>query len=208
MAITTAPIPSGATTFRKFAQRWTSGELQRKYPDHVPQKKTAAKDAGLLEMHVYLVLGPLALRDITLATASARITSIGGVSRTRGPTPSQMPLPTIPRAARSRSDRKTHRRGARTACQCWQTSRSVILRPRSARRRDRICPGHDRYSNEGGRIVSPLWTRSEAVAYLRVSVRTFTRLCIEGDPTLVPLSRSCARIPLRARPRIRNGTRG
>lgn len=69
MAITTAPITSGATTFRKFAQRWTSGELHREYPDHVPQKKTAAKDAGLLEMHVYPVLGPLALRDITLAHA-------------------------------------------------------------------------------------------------------------------------------------------
>jgi integrase len=64
------PKPAtGGTTFRKFAQRWTSGELHREYPDHVPEKKTSDRDAGRLEQYVYPVLGPLALRDVTLAHA-------------------------------------------------------------------------------------------------------------------------------------------
>jgi integrase len=62
-----APLRStSATTFRAFAKKWTSGDLHREFPDHVPEKKTAGKDAGLLAKYVYPILGPLPLRDIKL----------------------------------------------------------------------------------------------------------------------------------------------
>src|SRR5262245_54649586 len=36
------PLPKGeALTFRKFSERWTSGELTRDFPDHVRSKRTA-----------------------------------------------------------------------------------------------------------------------------------------------------------------------
>jgi integrase len=40
-------------TFRTFAERWTSGELARVYPDHVPVKASVADDIERLEKHVY-----------------------------------------------------------------------------------------------------------------------------------------------------------
>jgi len=40
-------------TFRTFAERWTSGELARVYPDHVPVKASVADDVERLEKHVY-----------------------------------------------------------------------------------------------------------------------------------------------------------
>ncbi len=55
--------PSAVVTFKKFADRWTSGELHRLYPDHVPLKKTSDEDAGRLEKWIYPVV-----QDVPLAS--------------------------------------------------------------------------------------------------------------------------------------------
>jgi hypothetical protein len=39
-------------TFGSFAQDWTSGELARKYPDHVRRKRSAERDEELLRLYV------------------------------------------------------------------------------------------------------------------------------------------------------------
>ena len=59
----------GGLTFKKFAKSWTSGDLHRDYPDHIPLKKSADIDAGRLELYVYPALGNIALTDITLKHA-------------------------------------------------------------------------------------------------------------------------------------------
>ncbi len=68
-ALTLIPSTSKGVTFKSFAQRWTKGELHRDFPDHVTKKKTADKDAGALELHVYPHVGHLALRDFNLGHA-------------------------------------------------------------------------------------------------------------------------------------------
>src|SRR4029077_20007197 len=48
------PTKKGAAaTFRACAERWTSGELARVYPDHVPVKASVGDDIERLEKHVY-----------------------------------------------------------------------------------------------------------------------------------------------------------
>jgi integrase len=55
-----------STTFRKFAERWTSGALARDFPGLVKVKRTSKEDAYRLGKWVYPVLGPLPLADVTL----------------------------------------------------------------------------------------------------------------------------------------------
>jgi hypothetical protein len=40
-------------TFEELARMWTSGELARKYPDHVKVKRSADDDGYRLEKHLY-----------------------------------------------------------------------------------------------------------------------------------------------------------
>lgn len=63
-----APIDA-RITFRMFAEQWTSGELHRRWPDHVRFKKTAATDAGRLELHVYPHVGDVPLCEFSLEHA-------------------------------------------------------------------------------------------------------------------------------------------
>jgi integrase len=63
------PAIKGGITFKAFGQKWTKGDLHNEYPDHVPKKKTADKDAGLLDRYVYPVVGPIALTKFTLRHA-------------------------------------------------------------------------------------------------------------------------------------------
>src|SRR5690606_28084585 len=42
-AVVDRPVPSG-TTCRQLAERWTSGELHRKWPDHVKLKRSVEND--------------------------------------------------------------------------------------------------------------------------------------------------------------------
>ena len=65
------PLVSVTTSFREFAERWTSGELARLYPDHVREKRSAEDDRLRLERHVYPVIGAIPLTAFTLDHAEA-----------------------------------------------------------------------------------------------------------------------------------------
>lgn len=62
----TVVLPTGETTFGELAQRWTSGELTRLYPDHVRPKSTAGKDAQRFESYLLEPIGPVPLASFTL----------------------------------------------------------------------------------------------------------------------------------------------
>jgi site-specific recombinase XerC len=53
-------------TFQKFAERWTSGELAKSFPDHVAVKLSSKDDKRILEAYVYPVVGPEPIGWITL----------------------------------------------------------------------------------------------------------------------------------------------
>lgn len=57
--------PGASTTFGELAERWTSGELARLYPDHV---RTAEHDnnRGTLNKHVLPIVGPIPISAFTL----------------------------------------------------------------------------------------------------------------------------------------------
>jgi integrase len=61
-----ASTSSSNTTFKAFAMKWVKGKLHLEYPDYIPRKKTADKDKGLLENHVFDVMGSLSLDAVTL----------------------------------------------------------------------------------------------------------------------------------------------
>jgi hypothetical protein len=50
-------LPDTGPSFREFATAWTSGELARRFPDHLRVKKTAEHDVYRLDAHVYPVVG-------------------------------------------------------------------------------------------------------------------------------------------------------
>jgi hypothetical protein len=49
--------PLASDSFRSVAERWTSGELHRAYPDHIAEKRTADDDRYRMERHLYPVAG-------------------------------------------------------------------------------------------------------------------------------------------------------
>jgi integrase len=55
-----------AMTVRELGEDWTSGKLHDQYPDQVRVKSTADDDESRLERHVYPIIGPLSLTDVTL----------------------------------------------------------------------------------------------------------------------------------------------
>jgi integrase len=56
-------IASQKLSFEQFGRMWTSGELARRYPDHVKVKRTADADEGRLRMYVYPAVGSLMMSD-------------------------------------------------------------------------------------------------------------------------------------------------
>lgn len=50
-------------TFEQFGRLWTSGELAKRYPDHVKLKRTANADEGRLRMYVYPIIGNHPMSD-------------------------------------------------------------------------------------------------------------------------------------------------
>lgn len=62
------PKPKGLT-FRELAEKWTSGELHRLYPDHVKLKRHADDDAYRFHKHIFPVVQNVALADFTLEHA-------------------------------------------------------------------------------------------------------------------------------------------
>ena len=58
-----------APTFEAFAKEWTDGDLHRKYPDHVKDKRTAYRDAELLHLYILPIVKHIRLPDFGLADA-------------------------------------------------------------------------------------------------------------------------------------------
>ncbi|MDC0749947.1 tyrosine-type recombinase/integrase [Polyangium mundeleinium] len=50
-------------TFEQFGRLWTTGELAKRYPDHVKLKRTANADEGRLRMYVYPIIGSHPMSD-------------------------------------------------------------------------------------------------------------------------------------------------
>jgi integrase len=59
--IVKADNQAGPVTFKKFAERWTSGELAAVYPDHIETKASVDDDIERLTKHVYPHVGGVAL---------------------------------------------------------------------------------------------------------------------------------------------------
>ena len=58
-----------APTFEAFAKEWTSGELRRKHPDHVREKKDPSEDIQILRDRINPLIGMLHLPEVTLEHA-------------------------------------------------------------------------------------------------------------------------------------------
>ncbi|MFW6087882.1 MAG: tyrosine-type recombinase/integrase, partial [Myxococcota bacterium] len=67
-----------AVTFRELADQWTSGELHRRWPDHVRKKapKSVQMDRYWLERHVLPIVGDVPLVDFTLEHAERVMASL------------------------------------------------------------------------------------------------------------------------------------
>lgn len=57
--------PKAEMTFRQLGEMWTSGEIARRYPDHVEQKATAGDDVSRLEKYVYPLVGDVPVSQFT-----------------------------------------------------------------------------------------------------------------------------------------------
>src|SRR5580704_3137762 len=60
------PKASKPVTFRDVGELWTSGELAKRYPDHVKVKVNAADDRQLLDRHVYPLVEGVTIEGFTL----------------------------------------------------------------------------------------------------------------------------------------------
>ena len=56
-------------TFEVFAKNWTDGELARRFPDHVKQKRSAERDEELLRLYILPHVKDVRLDEFTLADA-------------------------------------------------------------------------------------------------------------------------------------------
>jgi integrase len=69
---------SGPVTFRTFAERWTSGELARLYPDHVEVKASVQDDIERLTNYVYPRVEHVPLRAFTREHADGIMAKLPG----------------------------------------------------------------------------------------------------------------------------------
>jgi integrase len=73
-------------TFGSFAQDWTSGELARRYPDHVRRKRSAERDEELLRLYVLPHVSDIRLDEFELHDAEIVMASLPDASqKTRRP---------------------------------------------------------------------------------------------------------------------------
>jgi integrase len=63
------------TTFRALAEQWVSGELHRKWPDHVKLKRSAELDEGRLDV-LYKTIGDVRLDAFTLEDAERAMAAL------------------------------------------------------------------------------------------------------------------------------------
>lgn len=67
------PVPGPlGITFRQFAEQWTSGQLNDRYPDHVGMKRTSDDDRQRLRAYVYAVMGDVPLVQLVGAPGLER----------------------------------------------------------------------------------------------------------------------------------------
>lgn len=64
-----------SATFRSLGEQWVSGELHRKWPDHVKIKRSAATDEGRLDA-LYKTIGDVQLVEFTLADAERAMAAL------------------------------------------------------------------------------------------------------------------------------------
>jgi integrase len=78
-----ARAPAAETTFRSFAERWTSGDLAREFPGRVKAKKTTHDDKCRLEKWVYPALEDIPIPEVTLDQYDAILRTVTGSDATR-----------------------------------------------------------------------------------------------------------------------------
>ncbi len=66
------PSSSNGLTFSKFAERWTNGELHKKYPDHVAIKVTVDDDKQRLRDYINPIIGGTRLEELVGAAGLER----------------------------------------------------------------------------------------------------------------------------------------
>lgn len=71
-----APPISAAITVRELGEQWTTGELHRRWPDHVKAKVSADDDRERLEAYVYPLIGSVAIPEVTIAHADAVMSAL------------------------------------------------------------------------------------------------------------------------------------
>ncbi len=71
-----AAASAAAVTVKAIGERWTSGDLSRKFPDHVRAKASADHDVGRLERYVYPIAQDIPIADFTLDDAEAVMRTI------------------------------------------------------------------------------------------------------------------------------------
>ncbi len=62
--------------FEVFAKNWTDGELARRFPDHVKQKRSAERDEELLRLYILPHVKDVRLDEFTLADAECVMASL------------------------------------------------------------------------------------------------------------------------------------
>lgn len=70
-----APQAGAGVTFRQLAKQWTDGELHRRYPDHVPLKKTADLDAQRFDV-LSKTIGDVPIASFALDDADRAMASL------------------------------------------------------------------------------------------------------------------------------------
>lgn len=58
-------------TIRQLGKQWTSGDLAKRHPDQVREKRTRDQDERRLELHVYPHVGSVLVRDFTIEDGEA-----------------------------------------------------------------------------------------------------------------------------------------
>jgi hypothetical protein len=75
---------SGAPTLADWAKQWVTGELAKKYPDHVRAKRSADRDEELLRLYVLPHVSDVRVDEFTLADAELVMANLpDSVARSR-----------------------------------------------------------------------------------------------------------------------------
>lgn len=78
-------VAPSLTTFRDVGEMWTSGDLARRFPDHVRGKRSADTDQYRLVRHVYPHVGDVPVATFTLDDAERVMAALPVGETTRGP---------------------------------------------------------------------------------------------------------------------------